>query len=74
MLLNCGVGKNFKSPLEARRSSQSILKSISSEYTLEKLMVKLKLHLVQRMDSLGKILIQAKTEGKEDEGSKGGDG
>ena len=68
MLLNYGVGKNFKSPLKARRSSQSILKAISSEHALEKMMLKLKLHLMQRMDSLGKILIQAKTEGRRKRG------
>ena len=37
MLLNCGVGKKktLESPLQARRSSQSILKAINSEYTLQ---------------------------------------
>ena len=46
-------------PWTARRSNQSILKEISSEYSLEGLMLKLKLqyfgHLIQRTDSLGKI-------------------
>ena len=52
----------------ARRSSQSILKEISLEYSLEGLMLKLKLqyfgHLTQRTDSLEKTLILGKIEGK----------
>ena len=48
-------------PCTARRSNQSILKEISPEYSLEGLMVKLKLqyfgHLMQRTDSLEKTLI-----------------
>ena len=51
----------------ARRSNQSILKEISPEYSLEGLMLKLKLqylsHLMQRTDSLEKILILGKVEG-----------
>ena len=51
----------------ARRSNQSILKEISPEYSLEGLMLKLKLqylsHLIQRTDSLEKILILGKVEG-----------
>ena len=43
MLLNCGVGKDLRVPWTARRSNQSILKKISSEYSLERLMLKLKL-------------------------------
>ena len=54
-------------PWTARRSNQSILKEISPEYSLEGLMLKLKLqyfgHLVRRMDSLEKILMLGKTEG-----------
>ena len=50
----------------ARRSNQSILKEISPEYSLEGLMLKLKLqyfgHLMQRTDSLEKTLMRAKTE------------
>ena len=43
MLLNCGIGKRFlRVPWTARRSNQSILKEISSEYSLERLMLKLK--------------------------------
>ena len=48
-------------PWTARRSSQSILKEISPEYSLEGLMLKLKLqyfdHLIRRTDSLEKILM-----------------
>ena len=55
-------------PWTARRSNQSILKVISPEYSLEGLMVKLKLqyfgHLMQRTDSLEKTLILGKIEGR----------
>ena len=68
MLLNCGVGKDSRVPWTARRSNQSILKEISSEYSLEGLMLKLKLqyfdHLMQRTDSLEKTLMLGKIEGR----------
>ena len=52
----------------ARRSNQSILKKISPEYSLEGLMLKLKLqyfdHLMQRTDSLEKTLMLGKIEGR----------
>ena len=55
-------------PWTARRSNQSILKEISPERSLEGLMLKLKLqyfgHLMQRADSLEKILILGKIEGR----------
>ena len=55
-------------PWTARRLNQSILKEISPEYSLEGLMLKLKLqyfgHLMQRTDSLGKILMLEKIEGR----------
>ena len=55
-------------PWTARRSNQSILKQISPEYSLEGLMLKLKLqyigHLMRRTDSLEKILILGKIEGR----------
>ena len=55
-------------PWTARRSNQSILKEISSEYSLEGLMLKLKLqyfgHLMQRADSLEKPLMLGKPEGR----------
>ena len=54
-------------PWTARRSNQSILKEISPEYSLEGLMLKLKLqyfgHLMQRTDSLEKVLMLRKIEG-----------
>ena len=62
MLLNCGVGeKTVESPLDYRRSNQSILKEISPEYSLERLMLMLKLqysgYLMRRTDSLEKTLM-----------------
>ena len=55
-------------PWTARRSNQSILKEINSEYSLEVLMLKLKLqysgHLMQRDDSFEKTLILGKIEGR----------
>ena len=55
-------------PWTARRSNQSILKKINPEYSLEGLMLKLKLqyfgHLMQRTDSLEKTLMLGKIEGK----------
>ena len=54
-------------PWTAKRSNQSILKEISPEYSLEGLMLKLKLqyfgHLIQRTDSLEKTLMLGKIEG-----------
>ena len=54
-------------PWTARRSNKSILKEISPKYSLEGLMLKLRLqyfgHLMQRTNSLEKILILGKTEG-----------
>ena len=55
-------------PWTARRPNQSILKEISAEYSLEGLMLKLKLqylgHLMQRTDSLEKTLMLGKIEGR----------
>ena len=55
-------------PWTARRSNQSILKEISPEYSLEGLMLKLKLqyfgHLMRRVDSLEKTLVLGKMEGR----------
>ena len=55
-------------PWTARNSNQSILKEISSEYSLEGLMLKLKLqyfgHLMRRADSLEKTLMMGKIEGR----------
>ena len=58
----------WRVPGTARRSNQSILKEINPEYSLEGLMLKLKLqyfgHLMRRIDSLEKTLMLRKTEGK----------
>ena len=58
----------------ARRSNQSILKEINPEYSLEELMLKLKLqyfgHLTQRMDSLEKTLMLGKIEGRRRRGQQ----
>ena len=55
-------------PWTARRSKHAILKEISPEYSLQGLMLKLKLqyfgHLMQRTDSLEKILMLGKIEGR----------
>ena len=55
-------------PWTARRSNQSILKESSPEYSLKRLMLKLKLqsfgHLMQRTDSLEKTLLLGKIEGR----------
>ena len=57
----------LRDPWTARRSNQSILKEISPEYSVEELMLKLKLqlfgHMMQRNDSLEKTLMLGKTEG-----------
>ena len=59
-------------PWTARRSNQPILKGISPEYSLEGLMLKMKLqnfgHLMPRIDSLEKILMLEKTEGRKRRG------
>ena len=61
--------KTLESPWTARRSSQSILKEISSGCSLEGLMLKLKLqyfaHLMRRTNSLEKTLMLGKIEGRE---------
>ena len=60
--------KTLESPLTARRSNQSVLKEINSEYSLEGLMLKLKLqyfgHPMRRADSLEKTLMPGKIEGR----------
>ena len=61
-------------PWTARRSNQSILKEISPEFSLEGLMLKLKLqyfgHLMQRADSFGKTLMLRKIEGRRRRGQQ----
>ena len=71
MLLNCGVGENSWVPWTARISNQSILKEISPGYSLEGLMLKLKLqyfsHLMLRTDSLEKTPMLGKAGGEGDD-------
>ena len=63
-----GLEKTLESPLDCRRANQSILKEIRPEYSLEELMLKLKLqcfgHLMHRADSFEKTLMLGKTEGR----------
>ena len=60
--------KLLRVPCTARRSNQSVLKEINPEYSLEGLMLKLKLqyfgHLMQRTDSLEKTLMLGRIEGR----------
>ena len=62
------MDKTFESPLDCRRSNQSILKKTNPEYPLEGLMLKLKLqyfgYLLQRVDSLEKTMMLGKIEGR----------
>ena len=64
----------FRVPWTARRSNQSILKEINPEYSLEVLMLKLKLqyfgHLIRRANSLEKTLMLEKTEGRRRRGQQ----
>ena len=63
MLLNCGVGEDLRVPWTTR-SNQSILREISPEYSLEELLLILKVqyfgHLMQRTDLLEKTLMLGK--------------
>ena len=67
-----------KTPETARRSNQSILREISAEYSLEGLMLKLKLqhfgHLMQTANSLKKTLMLGKIEGRRRRGHQRLDG
>ena len=64
--------KTLESSWTARRSSQPIIKEINPEYSLERLMLKLKLqyfgHLMQRADLSEKTLMLVKTEGRRGRG------
>ena len=66
--------KTLESPLDASRSNQSILKEISPGYSLEKLMLNLKLqyfgHLMRRADSFEKTLMLGKIEGRRRRGQQ----
>ena len=71
MLLNCGVRvleKTLESLLDSKEIQPVSPKEINPEYSLEELMLKLKLqylgHLMQRADSLEKILMLGKIEGR----------
>jgi len=57
-------------PWRARRSNQSILKEINTEFSLERLMLKLQYfsHMLQRTDSLKKTLMLGKIEGRRSRG------
>ena len=76
--LNCGVGEDLRVPWTARRSNLSILKELRPEYSLEGLMLKLKLqyfgHLMQKTDSLEKTLMLGKIEGRRRRGQQRNDG
>ena len=65
MLSNCTGEDSLRVPWTARRLNQSILKEINSEYSLEGVMLKLKLqyfdHLMPRANSLEKTLMLGKT-------------
>ena len=67
-MLSKRTEKTLESPFTARRSNQSILKEINPEYSLEELMLKLKLqysgHLMRRADLLEKTLMLGKIEGR----------
>ena len=60
--------KTLESPLDRKEIKQSILKQINPEYSLERLMLKLKLqffgHMIRRTDPLVKTLILGKIEGR----------
>ena len=73
MLLNCGAGEDSCESLGLQGDpNQSILKEINSGYSLEGLMLKLKLqyfgHLMRRADSFEKTLILGKIEGRKRRG------
>ena len=74
MILNCGAVEASGVPWTTRRPNQSILKEINPEYSLEGLMLKLKLqyfgHLMWRTDSLGKTLMPGKTESERRRGQQ----
>ena len=75
MLLICGFGGLLRVSWTARRSNQSILKEISPEYSLEGLMLKLKVqyfdHLMRRTDSFEKTLMLGKIEGRRERDDRG---
>ena len=74
MVLGVWCWRRLESPWTARTSNQSILKEINPEYSLEGLMLKLKLqyfsHLTLRANSLEKTLMLGKTEGRRRRGQQ----
>ena len=78
MLLNCGVGDDSRIPWTTRRSNHSILKEINSEYSLERLLLKLKLqhigHLVWRDDYWKRLGFWERLKAEEEEGNREWDG
>ena len=70
--------KTLQGPLDCKEINQSILKEINPEYSLEGLMLKLKLqylgHLIGRAESLEKTLMLGKIEGRRRRWQQGGDG
>ena len=68
MLSNCDVGEDLRISWTSKRFNQSVLKEASPEYSLEGLMLKLKLqyfgYLMPRTDSLEKPLVLGKIEGR----------
>ena len=75
VLLNCGVGEDSRVPWTEKRSNHSILKEINPDYSLEGLMLKLRLqyfdHLVKRADSFEKTPMLGKIEGRRRRGRQG---
>ena len=73
MLLSCGVGRDLRIPWTAGRSSQSILEQISPEYSLEGLMLKLKLQYFgppdEKTQLIGKDPDAGKDRRKEEKGT-----
>ena len=74
MLLNCGVEKTLEGSLDNKEIKSVNPKEINPEYSLERLMLKLKLqhfgHLMQKANSLEKAVTLGKTEGKRRRGQQ----
>ena len=74
ILLNCGVGKTFESPLDCKEIQLVLLKEISPGCSLEGLMLKLKLqyfgYLIRSTDSLEQTLMLGKIEGRKRRGQQ----
>ena len=75
MLLNCGIREDLRVPWTTWKANQSILREINPEYSLEGLMLKLKLqyfgHLMRRTGSLENTLMLGKIERKGEGGGRG---